>query len=162
MSGAAHHRGESRQDFETPPDLIKVVEQRFGKIGFDLAADKYNTKAKRFFSPEDDSLSKVWSMAGDVSLPKWLNPPFARIAPWAKKCSERQMGRILLLTPASVGSNWYRDYVHRRARVYFLNGRITFVGESQGYPKDCMLSVFGMKPGFEIWTWKENKLWLPS
>ena len=87
----------------------------------------------------------------------WLNPPFGKITPWAAKChAEAAKGaRIALLVPASIGSNWYRDNIHDRHRVLFLNGRIVFDGKN-GFPKDCMLVIFGDEPGFDVWTWKAS------
>jgi hypothetical protein len=46
------------------------------------------------------------------------------------------------------------EYVWREAHVYALSPRLTFKGEKWPYPKDCMLSVFGEQPGFEVWRWK--------
>lgn len=159
-TGPSVKRGQSRQDYATPKDFMDAVTRRFGPIGFDLAAGEENKKADRFYSIEDDSLSKPWNeIRCDGWL--WLNPPFDNIAPWAKKCAESMSGygcNILFLTPASVGSNWFRDYVHGKAMVYALNGRIHFDPNNPtwGYPKDCMLCCYAMIPirGFEVWKWK--------
>lgn len=125
--------------------------RRFGAFTWDLAATAENRKCEKFISPEQNSLSIDWRTL-DGSL--WLNPPFERIRPWAEKCAAtRQWNKIFLLTPASVGSNWFRDFVFKKALVLALNGRITFVGETMAYPKDCMLSCFGFEPGFDVWTW---------
>ena len=79
------------------------------------------------------------------------------IAPWAKKCLEesRLGARIFLLTPASVGSNWFADYVHEKARVLFLSPRLSFDG-ANSYPKDIILSEFSKDAfvGYECWRWK--------
>lgn len=150
--------GKSKQDYCTPRNFIADVEGRFGPLAVDLAARADNTKAPEFITPERDSLIAPWDSWSKVNA--WLNPPFGNIDPWAAKCLKMAPlfrewgGRILLLTPASVGSNWYRDHVHDKARVIFLNGRLTFEGAEDAYPKDCMLTVFGAGgvPGFEIWT----------
>lgn len=42
MTGAAYHKGTSNQDVATPREFLKVVEARFGQIGWDLAATKDN------------------------------------------------------------------------------------------------------------------------
>lgn len=154
MTGATLNRGSSRQDYETPPDFITAVQSRFGIINVDLAATKENTKGQIWIDEEQDSLTVNWSrLRGNL----WLNPPFNNIAPWAKKCSEESKKgcRIFFLTPASVGSNWFAQHVFGQAHVLFLNGRITFVGAEDPYPKDCILSCFGVtSPGFDIWRWK--------
>ncbi len=162
-TGPTIARGKSKQDYPTPWDFIHACEKKFnGSIAFDLAASDVNAKAPSYYTEADNALNQNWHR-----LPLdwwhqrlWLNPPFDNIAPWAKKCAEEgaKGARILFLTPASVGSNRFRDYVHGVARVYALNGRIQFVGAEDPYPKDCILSVFGpklsvFKPGFEVWTW---------
>jgi phage N-6-adenine-methyltransferase len=157
--------GKSRQDYETPQDLIDAIEQRFGPLAFDLAAHAKNTKCKGYYNSRVDSLKQDWSLLkGNL----WLNPPFARIGPWAEKCKETVWYwqhlngedtfalpfNIFLLTPAAIGSEWFRKHIYMHAGVIALNPRIQFVGEADPYIKDCMLSVFGMHPSFEVWRWK--------
>jgi phage N-6-adenine-methyltransferase len=158
-TGAAYKRGQSTQEYVTPDDFMAAVIKRFGQPDFDLAATAANSKAgAKYFGIEHDALDQSWVGVGQLL---WLNPPFNLIAPWAEKCASESRagaGKILFLTPASVGSNWYRDYVHQRAHVIFLNGRITFDPNHPdwGYPKDTMLACYGFKPGFEVWTWGQT------
>jgi len=155
MTGAALNRGGSRQDHETPADFMSAVRQRFGPIVYDLAALRSNRKADLFLSPDVDSLTVQWHTL--LRGTYWLNPPFSNIAPWAEKVDweSRSGAKILFLTPASVGSNWFAQSIFNKAKVLFLNGRLTFVGSKDPYPKDCILSVFGIEqPGFEVWRWK--------
>ncbi len=152
-------RGESRQDYATPPEFFSACEKKFGPINFDLAASAHNTKCAHYFSKRDNSLAQEWHKIPGIL---YLNPPFDPIEPWAAKCShESKLGaKILLLVPASVGSNWFRDHVFHQAHVYFLNGRIPFDPEHPkwGYPKDCVLIEYGFRAlaacDFEIWNWK--------
>ena len=168
-SGASFHRGKSKQDYQTPNDFREAVSLKFGYPSFDLAADGVNSFCahrgmRQFFTIEDDSLNQDWiSLATpkyqpDNKLLLWLNPPFDSIAPWAKKCADSSPAcHILFLVPASVGSNWFRDYVHNRAFVHFLNGRIHFdlANPSWGYPKDCILAEYGTnRIGYDVWKWK--------
>jgi len=61
--------------------------------------------------------------------------------------------------PAAVGSNWYRDYVHKKCLVLALNGRLAFITGKPKllYPKDCILCLYGpdFAPGFDVWSWKD-------
>ncbi len=157
VTGASMARGRSRQDYETPWEFIKAVENRFGKLTIDLAASFSNCKADAFFNEKQNSLSDAvqWSNFNGLL---WLNPPFDNIAPWAKKCAEESAkgARILFLTPASVGSNWFAEHVYGQAKVLALRPRLSFDG-NQPYPKDCILSYFtpGVEnPKFECWKWK--------
>lgn len=153
--GPTIRRHKSEQDVSTPEEFIIPVERKFGKIGFDLAASADNAKANSYFSILEDSLKQHWYALQQLCF---LNPPYSNIAPWARKCAaEAGMGcRTLLLVPASVGANWFCDYVHNKAFVLFLNGRITFVGQSDPYPRDLMLCCYGFNgfTGYDIWTWK--------
>lgn len=168
LGGPTIRRGESKQDYETPLEFIDAVEKRFGTLTFDLAAHAGNAKCSRFFTLEPapehpgalvaDALHSSWWELSPGGL-LWLNPPFANLGPWAKKCLDesRQGAEIVMLVPASIGSNWFRDFVHQRAGVLALNGRITFVGATQPYPKDCMLIQYGPHaPGFDVWTWGQD------
>lgn len=151
-TGPTINRHKSKQDWATPTAFIEAVEKRFGKIAVDLAASAENAKNFRYFDEDTNSLVQSWhQLEGNL----WLNPPFSNIAPWAKKCAEEASlgATILFLTPASIGSNWFRDFVHRKALVLALNGRLTFIGATAPYPKDCVLAAYGYSPGFEVWNW---------
>jgi phage N-6-adenine-methyltransferase len=156
MTGAAHHRGASRQDYETPWELIRAVATRFGQINWDLAADGINQKAPNYLTENEDALEQPWSEFHVAIELAWLNPPFSNIRPWAAKCAaEAALGvRVALLVPASVGSEWFAAYVYERALVLPLRPRVSFDGKNP-YPKDLMLCVYGEEPGFEPWRWKE-------
>lgn len=153
FASAGFKRGSSKQDYATPPEFMAAIARRFGTINFDLAASAHNAKHANYFSERDDSLRQEWHKIPGLL---WLNPPFDNIAPWAEKCrAESKLGaRILFLTPASIGSNWFSEHVFRSAFVHALNGRISFDGIAP-YPKDCILSVF---PGddFGVWNWRKT------
>jgi phage N-6-adenine-methyltransferase len=155
LAGPSMKRHQSKQDYATPPDFMEAVVRRFGPISWDLAAHAKNKKHASYFNEKQNSLKQDWH-----KIPGWLwlNPPFSNIAPWAEKCAqEAKLGaKILFLTPASVGSNWFAENVHPHALVLALQGRICFDvnNPTWGYPKDCMLSVFADTAGFEVWDWK--------
>lgn len=149
--------GQSKQNYGTPWEFIEAVEKRFGKITFDLAAEEGNAKCDKFFAEKDDSLAQSWS----EQFPEgnlWLNPPFKNIGTWAKKCAEeskKRQGLILFLTPASIGTNWFAEHVHKQSMVLAISPRLTFEGEKSSFPKDLMLSVYGLGlSGFDVWRWK--------
>jgi phage N-6-adenine-methyltransferase len=164
--------GKSKQDYGTPPEFIAAVEARFGDLQVDLAASAGNAKASRFVAEKEDSLALDWSreFAGRRC---WLNPPFGHLAPWAERCASYARaptrggvevatafpivrgGVVFLLTPASIGSEWFARHVHGVALVLALRGRLSFDGVAP-YPKDCILSVFGpaVLPGFDVWDWR--------
>lgn len=177
--------GRSKQDYSTPTEFITAVKLLLGieKFSFDFAADRDNAKANAYWDIETDALSQSaanWAINSRKGW-GWLNPPYGDIAPWASKCLQalRSGGRIAFLVPASVGSNWFRDYIHDQPDVttLFLNGRLCFIDDWQHktytnrrgeivsytseplYPKDTMLVLFGQFSDShdyvsDVWTWK--------
>jgi hypothetical protein len=152
----------SKQDVQTPQDLLDAIKRDFGvrTWTWDLAANEKNTVSPNWFGPggaQPDSLAVDWrQLDGDL----WLNPEFGNIDPWAEKCADtwkelRDGARIFLLTPASVGSNWFDDHVFGIAHVVALAPRVIFCGHSAPYPKDLVCSVFSrVTGGFSTWRWK--------
>lgn len=158
-TGASLNRGNSRQDYGTPRVFLDAVEARFGELQFDLAATAENAVTTEYYDENINALSSDWAanLASFVNCLAWLNPPFADIAPWAERCARFSSPRlrILLLVPASVGSNWFAEHVHKKAVVLGLSPRLTFVGMKDPYPKDLILCAFGFGcSGFDLWRWK--------
>lgn len=154
--------GHSKQTYATPMRFIQSVMRRLGinRFAHDFAADHLNTQAATYFDEQRDALSVAcWADFIPLGTWGWLNPPFAKIGLWAKKCVEvRDQGRqIALLVPAGVGANWFRDYVDGHALVLALNGRLPFMPDKPKwlYPKDCILALYSPKiqTGFEVWSW---------
>ena len=151
--------GNSEQDVQTPPELLRAIERQFhvDEWTLDLAANAQNAVCDDYLGPgsllAQDALSVQWPQAGDL----WLNPPFADIEPWvAKAWDTRECGaRIFVLVPASIGSAWYQALVFERAHVIALAPRVTFVGHASPYPKDLILAIYSaVRGGFSTWRWK--------
>jgi phage N-6-adenine-methyltransferase len=154
--------GKSRQDYGTPPAFIDAVCRYLSISSFqiDLAASEENAIAEMYYTEKDDALCTelTWAMPGW----SWLNPPFANITPWVERAEgeARLAGaKIAMLIPASVGANWWRDFVHDKCLVLCLNGRIQFVGTSDPYPKDCALLIYApeIAVGYDVWQWKQQQ-----
>lgn len=170
----AQKPGASKQDYGSPPAFLRAVEARFGRIVWDLAAHASNSVCgDRYFGPGsrwgENSLERAWDLIPGVRTGEgllWLNPPFGKIKPWARKCqAEASFGaRIAMLVPLS-GGNWFADYVEESAFVLPIRPRFPFVGQEPNpktgkldpYPKDLMLCVYNpptvFHVGFETWRW---------
>ena len=174
--------GRSKQNYETPQNFLRALKKRLGiqHFSFDFACDPKNCKALSGWTEKDNSLSRTpaeWSVQAWRRDNEWgwLNPPYSDIEPWAIASLEMSMigGRIAFLVPASVGSNWYRDFIHEQfgVQTLFLNG-LNFIGERWWeivnpktgefytseplYPKDCVCVLFGTEKPYnaDVWTWK--------
>jgi phage N-6-adenine-methyltransferase len=159
-SGATLNRGQSRQDYRTPADFLAAVEERFGPITWDLAADADSKACPRYLGPGSrflDALAVDWATVLAPRHTAWINPPFANIAPWAERCAalRERAGWTLLLVPASVGSAWWARSVHGIGFAFWLAPRLTFGGCSDPYPKDLALVAYGFGvTGAAPWRWR--------
>lgn len=167
MSGPSINRAESSGDIWTPQVFIDAVERNWGPLVVDLAATTASAKAPTYYTPEQDSLKQDWSRLGGNL---WLNPPYSNIAPWVKKCAEsyreNEQIELFLLVPASIGANWFWDYVWDYSTVYSV-GRMTFdncfdrkTGQlvSTVYPKDLILCHYTNTTPCRVlqrWPWRE-------
>ncbi len=157
-----------KQTWRTPTEFLEAVRKRFGSIDFDLAATPGHQvtgeRSDAFFSPEQDSLQQDWSVLltpaeeHRVARVAFLNPPFATLAPWAKKVAAcRSLARwTIMLVPASMGSRWWADHVLGQTMVFGVP-RIKFVGAESLYPKDLALvcAGFGVS-GTGYWDWRKE------
>jgi hypothetical protein len=175
---------DSKQDYQTPGDLFHACETRFGHVVLDLAAHSENRKHERYFAPctgplgplpfdseayAIDSFDQDWTAISEkFRNPEdggpgllWLNCEFNDIATWSKRCREEgeRGASILLLTPASVGSNWFRRNIASAADVYLLNGRPSFI-PGQTFNKDCIISLYGPRcdGSIHVWDWKNDQI----
>lgn len=151
--------GRSKQDYCTPPELLAAVKARLciGSFDMDVAASVENAVCANYYDELMDALGPCqWKVTDGGWV--WCNPPFKDIKPWVDKAAwEAYNGaNVAMLVPASVGANWWVQYVEPCAYQVFLNGRITFVGQPTPYPKDCALLLYtpwGFT-GHEIWPWR--------
>jgi phage N-6-adenine-methyltransferase len=150
--------GLSKQDYQTPTEFLEALKKKLKikEFAIDLAASTKNTVATSYYTEKDNSLVQPWDVEG------WgfCNPPYSKITPWVMKAYfEGLLGAwVAMLIPSATGSNWWRDWVHGKAWVMFLNGRLTFVGETAPYPKDHALLLYGpyAMHGYEIFKWREK------
>lgn len=157
FAGPTIRRHRSEQAVSTPWEFIHAVEERFGQLAVDLAATAENAKAPEFITPEMDTFKQDWFnvLKGRWG---WLNPEFDPMKKWVQKCANEQGkgAEFLVLSPASVGSNWFWDYVQPFATVYCLTPRIMLEGSKDVYPKDLILSHYSPTPNdvLQRWKWK--------
>lgn len=150
--------GQSKQNYGTPKELLAAILSRklyAEQFELDLAAEEGNAIVPFYYDQQYDSLARVGDWMTDGWA--WCNPPYARIEPWVQKAfNESRLGaQVAMLVPASVGSNWWKRWVHEKAAVYFLNPRIMFIGETHPFPKDCALLLYPQEGHkyYDVWEW---------
>jgi hypothetical protein len=118
-------------DRETDPGLWLELHSRF-HFTIDAAAGPLNCKLPRFWTRDDDALTRSWQ--GERV---WCNPPFADPAPWVTKAQQEaatgECPLIVMLLPNNrTEQRWWQQLVepHRDRgnglRTEFLPGRPRF------------------------------------
>ena len=121
-------------EWSTPQGLFDELDKEF-HFTLDPCATKGNAKCAKFYTKDDDGLSKDWS--GEIVF---MNPPYGReIGKWVKKISEQ--GGVALL-PARTDTKWFHNYIYKKADVRFIKGRLKFGGSKNSAPFPSMLVVF--------------------
>lgn len=141
------------QEWETPPDLFKMLDMEFNFV-YDLAATPNNKKCNLFYGKDDtgifqDSLLVDWFLITKERY-MWLNPPYNKLSVWVKKCDEEaQKGaKIVALLPARTDTKTFHNHIYRKYETRFLKGRIKFLMngvQQDAAPFPSMIVIFEKK-----------------
>jgi len=106
--------------------------------------------ASRFFTADDDGLSRPWDW------PTFVNPPYGKTTPdWCRKLHDEARRGTVILALLPCGARFSTDYwqehiLHGRlTAVCFHRGCVRFVGEGgeqPGNPYDAALYGFNASP----------------
>ena len=127
-------------EWETPQELFDELDREF-HFTLDPCATKENAKCKKFYTKEDDGLSKSWE--GDVVF---MNQPYGRqIGHWVKKAyEESKYAKIVCVIPSRTDTAYWHDYV-MKGEIRFIRGRLYFNranGETGRAPFPSAIVVF--------------------
>jgi phage N-6-adenine-methyltransferase len=132
-------------DWATPADLFIRLDAEFG-FTLDVCASETNAKCERYFTRDDDGLSKRWT--GTC----WMNPPYGEaIGAWMEKAhtSANKRTTVVCLVPARTDTAWWWDHA-RYGEVRFLRGRLRF-GEGATAPFPSAVIIMGRAPSVIWW-----------
>lgn len=132
----------------TPQALFDKLHAEFD-FKLDVCATVENTKCLRFFSKEDDGLSKRWDWGEGGNV--WMNPPYGReIEKWMKKAYEtsRNGQTVVALIPNRSNAPWWHDYVMKAREIRFIKHKVAFnvptPDQDKGVPFwGSVVAVFG-------------------
>jgi len=123
-----------RQDWATPQHIFDELNKEFN-FTLDPCCSKKTAKCKKFYTIEDDGLSKSWE--GERVF---INPPFGREqAAWIKKGYEESLKPntiIVFLIPARTDTKAFHQYIYPHATLRFVKGRIKFEKPGSTTPKE--------------------------
>ena len=134
------HFSSASDDWATPQDFFDKMSSVWGPFDLDVCASPGNAKCRRFFTKEDNGLSKDW--LGRC----WMNPPYGRaIGAWMKKAYEESLRGaqvVVCLVPARTDTAWWHDYA-AKGQVTFIRVRMKFGEHQNSAPFPSAVVVFG-------------------
>jgi phage N-6-adenine-methyltransferase len=129
-----------KDDWQTPPDLFKALDDEF-HFTLDAAASGPNL-LPRWLGPNspiaEDALAASWK--DEVCF---LNPPYSMVGQFIAKAShEQKHATTVVLVPARTDTKWWHLYVWNQWRHKwevgvqgrFIRGRVKFI-DPTGYTK---------------------------
>ncbi len=138
MNGALF--SSTTDQWATPQWLFDKLDAEF-HFTLDPCADETNHKCERYFTKEQDGLSKNW---GGESV--FCNPPYGRaIYDWVRKAygeGHKENTVVVLLIPARTDTRYFHDFILNRAEIRFLKGRLKFGDAENPAPFPSMLAIF--------------------
>ena len=123
--------------WSTPRDFFDDYNAIY-QFDVDVCATAENALCAKFYSPEDNGLSKEWHGVC------WMNPPYGReIGKWMKKAYESSLhgATVVCLVPARTDTAWWHDYA-MKGNIEFIRGRLKFGSSKNSAPFPSAVVVF--------------------
>jgi len=135
----------AREDWCTPHCVVNRLNEFCGRVALDPCSNANSVvNAVESYSLPDDGLAVDWYGRADYGL-CFINPPFgaAKITPWINKILvERGSCEMILLSPASVDTKWFRP-LWKADAICFVAGRLTFLGAPASATFPVSLAYWG-------------------
>jgi site-specific DNA-methyltransferase (adenine-specific) len=133
------HFSSATPEWPTPQDFFDRLNSEF-KFTLDPCSTASNAKCEKFFTVDDDGLSKSWG--GETVF---MNPPYGReIGGWMRKAYEscNQSGALVVcLVPARTDTAWWHDFA-MKGEVRFVRGRLRFGDAKDNAPFPSAVVIF--------------------
>lgn len=131
-------------EWGTPQKLFDELNAEF-HFTLDPCANEENHKCDKYFTMEDDGLSKSWER--EVVF---CNPPYGRaLHKWVEKCYEEHIKHnitVVMLIPARTDTSYFHDYIYHNSEIRFIRGRLKFNDGNNPAPFPSMIVVYRGRP----------------
>lgn len=132
-------------EWETPQDLYDELNNEF-HFTLDPCASHDNAKCDRYYTIEDDGLSKSWA-----NERVFMNPPYGKeLNKWVSKAYFESLYAeiIVALLPVRTSTAWFHDYVLDKEEIRFIRGRLYFThpdGHKVNAPFSSMIVIWSTR-----------------
>jgi phage N-6-adenine-methyltransferase len=150
-------------NWSTPPDLFKVVNDEFG-FDLDAAASDDNHLCPRYITQSQDALVTPWDGKN-----VWCNPPYSRLPDFVARAYGQchlAHSTIVMLLPAYTDTRYWAEHCSQAHEIRFLKGRLRFwegdrVGKDTARFSSALVifkwlagQSFGKSPNTFVWDWR--------
>lgn len=125
-------------EWATPISFYQELDKEF-HFTLDPCATDENHKCSKYYTINDDGLSKSWD-----NERVFCNPPYGReISKWVKKAyEENEKGAfVVMLLPARTDTKYFHEYIYNKHEIRFLKGRLKFNESKQSAPFPSMIVI---------------------
>jgi site-specific DNA-methyltransferase (adenine-specific) len=127
-------------EWETPQDFYDKLDQEF-HFTLDPCATDENHKCKKYYTMEEDGLSKDW---GGERV--FINPPYSQSKLWIEKAYHQARKHkdttCVILVPARTDTRYFHEFCMKADEIRFIKGRLKFGGQKNSAPFPSMVVVF--------------------
>ncbi len=124
----------------TPQDWFKYLNLEF-KFTLDPCCYPETAKCKKFYTPDDDGLSKSWE-----NERVYMNPPYgSQINQWMEKAyheAKNNGALVVCFVPARVDTQWWHNFAAKATDIRFPIGRVKFEGATSPAPFPIAVVIF--------------------
>jgi len=113
----------SRDDWGTPQEIFDHLDYWY-HFTLDPCASASNHKCKKYYTKENDGLSKSW--AKEVVF---CNPPYSNKSEWVTKCLRETLcgATCVCIIPDATDTKLWHEVVMQAKLIYFTKGRVKFI-----------------------------------
>lgn len=130
-------------EWATPKLFFEELNKEFG-FTLDPCSTKENHKCKKYYTKDDNGLSKAW---GGERV--YCNPPYGReIIKWVEKAyleNKNNNTFVVMLLPARTDTKWFHNYIYKKHEIRFIKGRLKFNDGNQSAPFPSMVVIMKNK-----------------
>ena len=124
-------------EWTTPQNLFDKLNQQY-HFTLDPCCTHDTAKCNKYFTMEEDGLSKDWS--GDVVF---MNPPYSQVSVWMEKAywSAKEGATVVCLIPSRTDTRWWHSFA-MEGEITFIKGRLRFGSSINNAPFPSAIVVF--------------------
>ena len=126
-------------EWNTPIDLYTELDKRFG-FTLDPCSTKENHLCKKYYTKDDNGLSKTWK--GETVF---VNPPYSNIKKWVEKSyyeHEKNGTTVVMLIPSRTDTRYFHEFIYHKAEIEFIKGRLHFSNSKNSAPFPSMIVIY--------------------